>query len=163
MNRRGVELRYRQSYKDKSLAELVADRTAAAMLFGLEDNPLGATLKIGAQQEMGKDGAFQVPIQVSIPMAKLTLLPEGDSRVGHLRLFLVTSGNGQTSPVKSSATEIRIPEKKFGSGATMPDYVRKLRITLKPGEYALGVGIRDDLAASTSYLKGTVTAGKPGK
>ena len=163
VNRRGVELRYRQSYKDKSLAELVADRTAAAMLFGLEDNLLGATLKMGAQQETGKGGAVQVPLQVTIPMDKLTLLPNGDSRVGHLRLFLVTSGNGQTSPVRSAETEIRIPEKKFAAGAAMPDYVHEVRITLQPGQYTLGLGIRDDLAASTSYLKGTVTAGKPGK
>ena len=162
VNRRGVLLRYRQGYRDKPLAELVADRTAAAMLFGLEDNPLGATLSMGVQKEMVTGGSFQVPVKVTIPMAKLTLLPNGDFRVGHLRLFLVTSGNGQTSPVKSAETEIRIPEGKFAAGgaAAMPDYVHELRITLKPGQYVLGVGIRDDLAASTSYIRGTVTAGK---
>jgi VWFA-related protein len=36
----------------------------------------------------------------------------------------------------------------------------QVRITLKPGEYALGIGVRDDLAAATSYVRGTVKAGK---
>ncbi|HEV7515945.1 MAG TPA: VWA domain-containing protein [Thermoanaerobaculia bacterium] len=159
VKRRGVALRYWQWYKDKPLVEVVADRTAAAMLFGLEDNPLGATLSVGIQTEMVNGGFFQVPVKVSIPIAKLTLLLDGDSRVGHVRLFVVASGNGETTPVKTSETEIRIPEAKFAAGA-MPDYVHEVRITLKPGEYALGVGIRDDLAAATSYIKGTVKAGR---
>jgi VWFA-related protein len=157
--RKGIELRYRQWYRDKPLAETLADRTAAAMLFGLEDNPLGATLHAGTQKEMINGGFFQVPVRVTIPIAKLTLLPEGEFRVAHVRLFVVASGNGETTPVKTTETTIRIPEKKFAAGA-LPDYVHEVRITLKPGEYALGVGVRDDLAASTSYLKGSVRAGK---
>ena len=42
---------------------------------------------------------------------------------------------------------------------TRKEYTHEIAIPLKPGYYALGVGVRDELAATTSYLRRELTVG----
>jgi hypothetical protein len=135
---------------------VVAERTAAAMLYGFEDNPLGASIEIGRQVAQGD--LFVVPVRLHVPLAKLTLLPRDGARVGHVRFFVVASGNGTITPVRSSEADIRIPDAKAAAALTH-DYVHEVRMKLKRGEYILGIGLKDDLAGAASYLKGGLEAG----
>ncbi|HYO16944.1 MAG TPA: VWA domain-containing protein, partial [Thermoanaerobaculia bacterium] len=45
----GLKVRHRTGYRDKSSLERTADRTLAAVLHGVEDNPLDVTVQIGEQ------------------------------------------------------------------------------------------------------------------
>jgi len=154
--RKGAIARYRQWYRDKPQIELVAERTAAAMLYGFEDNPLAVRVELGRQVPQGD--VYVVPVRLHVPLSKLTLLPQEGARVGHVRFFVVASGNGEITPVRSSEADIRIPDNR-AAAALRQDYVHEVRIKLKRGQYVLGVGLRDDLAAQASYLKGSVEAG----
>ena len=107
VKRSGAHARYRPWYRDKPQGEVVAERTAAAMLYGFEDNPLGASVEIGRQVPQGD--LFVVPVRLHVPFAKLTLLPRDGARVGHVRFFVVASGNGTITPVRSSEADIRSP------------------------------------------------------
>ncbi len=156
VKRSGAHARYRPWYHDKPQGEVVAERTAAAMLYGFEDNPLGASIEIGHQVAQGD--LFVVPVRLHVPFAKLTLLPRDGARVGHVRFFVVASGNGTITPVRSSEADIRIPDAK-AAAALGHDYVHEVRMKLKRGEYVLGIGLKDDLAGAASYLKGGVEAG----
>ena len=153
---KGLSLRHRQWYRDKPVSEAIADRTATAMIFGMEENPLGIRVEIGRQAAQGD--SFVVHVRVRIPLSKLTLIPRAGNRVGHLRFFVVASGNDTTTPVRTGSADIRIPEQRLAADL-LKDYVHEVRITLKKGEYAVGVGVRDDLAAATSYLRDKLTAG----
>jgi VWFA-related protein len=160
VSRKGATVRHRRWYKDKPTSEIVAERTTAAMVFGAEENPLGVTLEFGQQTPATPEKTFVVPIQVRVPMEKLLLQPAGTNLEGRLRIFVVASGKDMVTPVRETKqVKVIVAEADLASGK-VEEYVHEVRITLAPGTYTIGVGVRDEAAATTSYLKGTFEAGK---
>lgn len=154
---KGLTARYRRWYQDKSLGEAIAERTAATMVFGAEENPLGAALEIGQQTPAGE--SFVVPLRVKIPLDKLYLEPKGEKREGRLRLFVVASGGDTVTPVRETRVlTVTVPEKDMADGKT-PEYTHEVRIKLEKGSWTIGVGVRDEIATTTSYLQGKLEAG----
>lgn len=160
VKRKGAQARYRQWYQDKPVSEAVADRTAATMAFGAEENPLEAALEIGQQTPAGPEKtSFVVPVRIKVPIGKLYLEPKGDKREGRLRLFVVASGEGKVTPVRETkVVKVTVPEADFASGKAK-EYTYEVRITLEGGSYTVGVGVRDEIATTTSYLQGKFEAG----
>ena len=154
---KGLTARYRRWYQDKSLGEAIAERTAATMVFGGDENPLGAALEVGQQTPAGE--SFVVPLRVKIPIGKLYLEPKGDKREGRLRLFVVASGGDKVTPVRETrVVTVTVPEKDLVDGKA-PEYIHEVRIKLEKGNWSVGVGVRDEIATTTSYLQGKVEAG----
>jgi VWFA-related protein len=150
---RGAQARYRRWYKDKPSSETVAEGTLAVMRFGSEDNPLGAGVEIVQGKKPG-----ETLVRVKVPVAKLFLQPNGASRTGQLRLYVVASGEGSTTPVRQTKlVTVEVPEAEAAAGSKK-EYTHEIAIPLKPGYYAVGVGVRDELAATTSYLRRDFTA-----
>lgn len=157
VKRKGTLARYRRWYQDKPVGEAIADRTAAAMAFGAEDNPLAAALEIGPQTPAGE--GFVVPLRVKIPLDKLYLEPKGTNREGRLRLFVVASGADSVTPVRETrVVTVTVPE---GDADKDREYVHEVRITLGKGSWTVGVGVRDEIATTTSYLQGKLESGAP--
>jgi hypothetical protein len=154
---KGLTARYRRWYQDKSLGEAIAERTAATMVFGAEENPLGAALEIGQQTPAGD--SFVVPLRVKVPLGKLYLEPKGEKREGRLRLFVVATGGDKVTPVRETrVVTVTVPEKDLAEGKA-PEYVHEVRIKLEKGSWTVGVGVRDEIATTTSYLQGKLEAG----
>jgi VWFA-related protein len=150
---RGAQVRYRRWYRDKPVGETVAEATLAVMRFGPEDNPLGAKLELVPDGK--KPG--ETLVRIKVPMGKLFLQPNGESRQGQLRLYVVASGEGSTTPVRQTKlVTVEVPEAEAAAGSKK-EYIHEIAIPLKPGYYALGVGVRDELAATTSYLRRELT------
>ncbi|MEA2605165.1 MAG: hypothetical protein QOF89_6157 [Acidobacteriota bacterium] len=148
---KGAQARYRQWYRDKPVGESVAERALAVMRFGPEDNPLGVSLEIRPAKE--QNGEVLVPVRVKVPIARLYLQPKEKARVGRLRLYVVASGEGVTTPVRETkVVTVELPDTAGGTGATR-EYVHDVAIPLKPGRWSIGVAVRDELAATTSYLR----------
>jgi hypothetical protein len=64
----------------------------------------------------------------------------------------VASGEGQTTSVRETRlATVTVPEAEAASGK-MHDYTHEIAIPLPPGSYALGLGVRDERGAVTSYL-----------
>ncbi len=151
---RGAQVRYRRWYRDKPVGEAVAEATLAVMRFGPEDNPLGASLDIVPDKQPG-----ETLVRVKVPVARLFLQPNGASRQGQLRLYVVASGEGSTTPVRESKlVTVEVPEAEAAAGSRK-EYTHEISIPLKPGYYAIGVGVRDELAATASYLRRDFVAG----
>ncbi len=151
---RGAQVRYRQWYRDKPVGETVAEATLAVMRFGPEDNPLGATVEVVPDQKPG-----ETLVRVKVPVSKLFLQPNGATRQGQLRLYVVASGAGSTTPVRQTRqVTVEVPEADAAAGSKK-EYTHEISVPLKPGYYAIGVGVRDELAATTSYLRRDFTAG----
>ncbi|HEY0512159.1 MAG TPA: VWA domain-containing protein [Thermoanaerobaculia bacterium] len=150
---RGAQVRYRQWYRDKPTAELVAERTLAAMRFGAEDNPLAATVEIVPGKKAG-----ETLVRVKVPISKLFLEPAAGSREGRLRLYLVAGGQDAMTPVRQTRlVTVSVPDAAAGGAK---EYTHEIAIPLKDGTYSLGVGVRDELSATTSYLRRDFTVGK---
>ena len=158
VKRPGLQLRYRQSYRDKPMLEKTADRTLAALLYGLEENPLGIVIELG-EQTPGPSGTVSVPIRLRIPLFKLAILNHEAAGLfeGSLRLLVATRGeDGRSSPVRQVAVPLKIPRKQVLT-AMGQYYVYNLNLQLPPGEQRVAVAVRDEIAATTSYLSRAVT------
>lgn len=163
VRRPGVQVRHRKSLRAKSLAEELAGRTRAALVYGLADNPLAVTLEIGRSLPMD-DGLQMVPIRVRIPIDKITLLPESGEHRGQLTLYITGRDRaGHLSPVRSARIPIRIPAAEL-EAARQRLYVYEVKMLMRPGDHTVAVGVHDDLGAATSYLKeDVVVAGEAGE
>ncbi len=158
VKRRGTQLRYRESYRDKPVLERAVDRTLAALFYGIEDNPLKITIEVG-EQTPGPDSNFTVPVRLNIPLSKVAILRGDGAYEGNLRLLVATRGaDGRMSPVRQIPVPIRIPRKEMIT-ALGQLYVYTLTLQLPPGEQRVAVGVRDDVSATASYLNRAVTVG----
>jgi VWFA-related protein len=160
VKRADVRIRYRQSYRDKPLLEKVVDRTLAALFYGFEENPLGVALEVG-DQTPGASGNVSVPIRLKIPLFKLAILNHEAEGVfeGSLRVLVAArTPDGDSSPLRQVAVPIRIPRKGV-LNAMGQFYLYTLTLELKPGEQRVAIAVRDEIAATTSYLSRAVTVG----
>ncbi len=158
VKRKGVDLRYRESYRDKTVLERAMDRTLAALFYGFEDNPLKISLAVG-EQTPGPDGSFAVPVHLQIPLAKVAVLSGDGVYEGNLRVLVAArNADGMMPAVRQIPVPIRIPHKQLMT-ALGQFYVYTLTIQLPPGEQRVAVGVRDELSANTSFLSRAVTVG----
>ena len=156
VKRPGLRLRYRQSYRDKTPLEKVVDRTFAALLYGIEDNPLEISVEVG-EQSPGPSGSVAVPIRLRIPLFKLAILNRDEAFQGSLKLFVVTrSQDGGSSPVRQVAVPLDIPRKEV-LRALGQFYLYTLTLNMSPGEQRVALGVRDEIASTTSFLSRAVT------
>ena len=165
---KGAHVRHRQWYRDKPVGEAVAERTLAVMRFGPEDNPLGASLEIEPPKQQ-QNGATLVAVRVKVPIAKLYLQAKDEAkdktRTGRLRLYVVASTGGATTPVRETKmVTVELPEAEAAAGSKR-EYVHDVGIPLQAGSWSIGVAVRDELAATTSYLRKdfTVPGGAVGR
>ncbi len=158
VKREGLRVRYRQSYRDKPALEKMADRTLAALFHGIEDNPLAVEMEIG-DPAPADGGQYAVPVRLKIPLFKLAILNREASFQGKLRLLVATrDAAGGTSTVRQVEVPLNIPSKEVLS-ALGQYYLYTLTLKMKPGAQHVAVAVRDELAASTSYLTRPVTVG----
>lgn len=151
VKRPGVEVRYRRSLHLKTGEQRLADLTVGSLLFGVEDNPLGLTLEVG--EPVALDGTlFSVPIRVSIPLGKLTLLPRDGSHVGRLSLQVgARDRQGRLAPVRAAAIPISIPDARLAE-ARGKLYLYEVKMLMRAGDHAVAVGLRDEIGAVASFL-----------
>ena len=154
----GLKARHRQSYRDKSLAERTMDRTLAALLHGIEDNPLKIAMEIGDPVRLA-DGRWSVPVRLRIPLFQLTIVNLQGVYQGRLRLVVVTGdAQGGTSAPRQVPVPIQISSKQV-LNAMGQYYLYNLTLEMAAGSQRVAVAVRDELGAATSYLGRPVQVG----
>ncbi len=153
--KKSYQVRYRRAFVHKKPDQHLADRTLGAILFDLAENPLGAEVRPGHQTQ-GTGGRKIVPLEISVPLGKLTLLPHAEDRQGRLTVVVAAPDeNGKRTVLRKKDILVSIPlagEKPGGS------YRFGVNLELAPGEYDLGVAIWDEVAAVGSFLSVQVEA-----
>jgi VWFA-related protein len=160
VKRKGLQVRHREGYRDKSPDTRMTDSTLAALNFPYEDNPLDVKLEFGRAQAR-EDGFYVQPISVRIPLGKLVLVPREATHEGRVRLFIAAmDSKGNTSDVQQTPVPISIPNADVVT-ATAKDYVYSVSLLMRPGEQRVAVAVRDDVAAQASVLSRGVRVGNP--
>ncbi len=148
-----IHIRHRQAYRDKPVEETLVERTLGALIFDLEDNPLAARIEI--TQAPSEAGGSEIRLQIRIPQDKLALLPAAEHREGRLRLVLTArDADNKMLPIKQKY----IPVLSVDNNGEQSSGEAQLEIgiDLPPGAHELVLAIRDEITASTSYLRRTV-------
>jgi hypothetical protein len=123
----------------------------AALIHGQADNPLAASLKVGAAVP-SEHGRVLVPVQIRVPSGKLAFLPQEDGRHGRVNIVVGNiDARGGMAPLQHMQLPLRIPEadtKKVLASHLGYD----VKLLLEPGHQRLAFVIRDDLARVSSCV-----------
>jgi len=158
-NRKDLQVRHREGYRDKSTEARMNDGTMAALNFPFEENPLGISLEFG-QPRPREDGFFLVPVLVRIPIGKLTLIPRETSEDARVRLFIAAmDSDGGTSEVQQTPVPISVPKAEVAV-AQKKYFVYTVSLLMRGGQQRVAVGVRDDVGALASFLSRGLTVSR---
>jgi len=158
VKRKGVTVRCREGYRDKSIESRMSDGTLAALQFPFQANPLGLALEFGRPSER-KDGLYLVPISVKIPLGKLTLVPRPEGSAAKVRLFIgAIDPDGRTSEVQQVPVPINVPAAEV-SKLGGKHFLYTLSLLMRSGDQKVAIGMRDDVGAQESYVTGSLVVG----
>jgi VWFA-related protein len=157
VTRPGIRLRHRSGYRDKSTNTRMSEGVRAALTHAVDDNPLGVVVEVGVESEADED-RFLVPIQVTIPLAEVVLLPDGEMSRGRLRLFLAaTDEEGRTTEVLEIPSEIELAD---SDPKGRPDHWRfSTNLRMRSGPHTIALGVRDEFGAVSAFTTHTLTVG----
>jgi VWFA-related protein len=155
VNRKGLDVRFRGGYRDKSVETRVRETTLATLLYGSQSNDLGIELLLSAAQPQG-NGTYKVPLDVRIPLASITLIEQGDHHRGEVRVAVaVGDEGGGNSAVSQVIIPLSIPTADRPTARTQY-YTYTADLLLRPGRQDIAVATRDELAGQSSYLRKSV-------
>lgn len=145
--KKGVDVRYRRTFLHKKPDQLLADKALGTIMLGVTENPLGAEVSPGSQSPMA-DGRVQVALEVRVPLARLALIPQGETRVGRLKVIITAPDDKGRTVVRKKEIDLSLPVAANLDGA----YSFGVNVELEPGEHRLGVSLWDDLSGTGSVL-----------
>ncbi len=153
--RRGkLEVRYRSVLKLKDRDTLAAERTVSALLLEETQNPLGVEVKAG-EPAAAKKGSWHVPLQISIPLARLALVADGRVHAGRLSIYTASGSLDHVGSVTKAVVPVRIPNSELLTSLGRR-VAYQLELTLpaarggKPMGQRIAVTVRDDFRPRSS-------------
>lgn len=146
--KRHPEIRHRRAYLRAELPARRGQRSLATLLFGLEENALGAEVSVERTSEA------MARVRVSVPWSALAALP--DSVEGARRVQVVIS----LRSTESSKSPLTVREKDVtldqasGDPASAGDRREiVVDVPIGEGDYEFAIGVEDVASGSASYLK----------
>ena len=151
VRRPGLVVRHRAGYFDKPEAVRIADRTFSSLLLGLGKNPLGVEVEVGKAERKGLR-RYHLPLLVRVPLARVTLLPNGASHEGRLRFFLVVRDeDGGISDVHEFEYPVVVPAAELDR-ARGRELALLRTLEVRPGVPQVAAGVWDELSGADSYV-----------
>ncbi len=159
VKRRGLKVRHRNGYRDKTAETRVAEGTLAALFYGWQRNPLGVELSATGTGEPQDSGNYLVPIKVRIPIGNVTLIPAEGAHRAQLQVSVaVIDEEGRVSSVQQTPVPIVVPAADL-EAAKQQFFVYEAALLMREGYQEVAVGVRDDFPGETSYVRLGVQAG----
>ena len=158
VKRKGAKVRHRTGYRDKSPEVQLSEVTLAALLYGVESNPMEIELRFSAEKAED-DNQYLLPIEVRIPIGNATLIPQTEVHHGKLLVSVaVIDEDGRMSPVQQAQIPLTIPNQEV-EVAKKSYFVYSAELIMRRGRQRVAVGVRDELAAQASYIRRPIRVG----
>ena len=155
---KGLQVRHREGYRDKSSETRMSDGTLAALNFPFEDNKFGLQLEFGKMTQ-SENGHFLVPVVVKIPLDKLVMVPREQSHEARVRLYIAAmDSEGGISDVQQVQLPISIPAGDLPNTAGK-HYAYSVNLLMRRGDQKVAVGVRDDVAGEAAFVSRAVRVG----
>ncbi|MFV2071998.1 MAG: VWA domain-containing protein [Thermoanaerobaculales bacterium] len=162
VKRTGVHVRHREGYLDVPVAERITDRTMAAAIHGVTDNPLGIAVATNGEITPRKDGTYLVPVIITVPIGQLVLIPAAREHQGRLSIHLtVRDWRGDLSAPIRREYPVRIPNSALTT-ALGQSAGFTLRLAVGSGRQRIAVGLRDEIALTESITFLEIEVGDAG-
>ena len=159
VKRKGLRVRHRTSYRDKTFESRLIEGVLAALRFGGGANSLDLRLDFGGVRPHDDD-TFLVPIKVSVPFARVTLLPQEGRHVGNLRLVVVVMDEeGDTSPPEIVPMPLTVPDEHVAA-VRKDDVVYSAELKMEKGLHYVAIGLRDESSGEIAIVRRGVRVAK---
>lgn len=143
-------LRYRRRFVEKSIGTKVQDQVLTALLFPIDKNPMQLDFSAGAAAPASGD-RWVLPIEVSFPLRKVALLPEGEDYVGRVMLFVAArDSGGEQSDIVRQEHEIRISADLYEE-SQRERFTITASMLMKSGNFTIVAGLLDPITRQSSY------------
>jgi VWFA-related protein len=154
----GVQVRHREGYIGSGTAGDLVDKTVAAAMLGVAENPLGISIEVRAPGERD-DGTFLVPVLVRVPIGELVLVPGMESHAGNISLVVVVrSGDGGMSQPEVREYPVVVPNEQLVQ-ATSSSAGYTIGMVMRPGPHRISVGVQDELARIAATTVASIDVG----
>jgi VWFA-related protein len=159
-NPKGLIVRARTELVEKSLTSEMNDAVSANLFFPITRNDLNIRMTAG-QPKPAAEERIEIPVDIVIPTALLTLVPEGTDLTGHFSTFITfVRKDGATAKVVRQEQALRFPADSLK---------RRKEITVRTAAVidtkteAISVGVMDGYshAAGFAMIKLTVPVPPP--
>ncbi len=148
--------RARQTFVEKSSFADMSDRVVANLLYRTKANDLNILARINSP--VPADDLFKIPVEIHIPMERLTLLPQGELYAGGFTVFVVVGNkDGDMSEVQHQQAEIRVPANEFAK-IKGKYYTYTLDLLVEPGLNNISIGVVDDISSEQGFAREQVIA-----
>ena len=147
----GLLVRARQSFVEKSLTSEMSDAVAANLFYPVSHNDLAVSMSAGTPAPAADRRKVVVPVQIKVPTAGLTLIPDGQDLVGRFSSFTAfVRRDGRVSEVARLQHQLRFPA---ASLKRRREILVKVDITMDPRTEGISVGVMDDVSHVTGFVK----------
>jgi len=144
VKRSGVHVANRVGYYDLSRADRLEGMLRARMTF---DRPLGSLpVEVSFGQPRSRDRVTVVPVQAAMPLDKVTMLPQDDTFVGRVHVYLsVFDASGNNVAFHHQVQEVAVTAAQLNSGDTSFHYTMNVRMD-KGNSFKVVMTLRDELS-----------------
>ncbi len=152
------QLQYRERYIDRPFEVRDAERSRAALLTGLAQNPLGIELVVGkptSRISLGARGlrVYRSEAELRIPYAELTMIPRDDVYWGQVQVVIVgVNGNGDQSELAQRTLPVQLRADQLADARARGYFAFKFTLELDGTPTSIRVAVNDTLAQTTSTV-----------
>ena len=152
---RGLQVRHRSYYRDKELETRLAERVWSTLLLSTGSNAMGAEVEIGEPRAHGEKECCRVPVEIRVPLDRITL---GEAGIGRFYVVLAgRSSTGKAMPIKGREVVLEAePGEDRQSSRTLV-----VEVDLAPGSYELAMGLLDYQSGGEAYVRTQVDVKAP--
>lgn len=143
---RQYRVRSKRTFVEKSIGTEMSDKVTAKLFFQSEENDLGIVLRTDRPRQVDRD-IFVVPLEIHIPIDKLTLLPQGTAQNrGAFSLWLVAADEqGDMSDITTQAHTIDLTDEQLDAMRGR-HYRYQVELRMRGGRNTISVGVLDDIS-----------------
>ncbi|MDX1582698.1 MAG: VWA domain-containing protein, partial [Thermoanaerobaculia bacterium] len=144
--RDSYRVRSKRTFVEKSIGSEMTDKVIAKLFYKGEENDLGIVLRTRRPRQTDQD-IFVVPLEIHIPIDKLTLLPQGTSKNrGGFSLWVVAADSeGDMSEVTTQSHTVMLTDEQLDE-LEGRHYIYEVELRMRKGRNTISVGVLDDLS-----------------
>jgi VWFA-related protein len=147
-NPRGLNVRMRHEFVEKSLMSELNDAVAANLAYPIARNDLGVKAVAGTSQS-APDNHLTVPLDIKVPTSTLTLVPDGSDLVGRFSTFIAFGrGDGTVSKVVRQEQNLRFPADSL---QRRKEVTVRTALTIDAKTETVSVGVLDEISHLTGF------------
>ncbi len=158
---KGLLARHREQVRLPLPDEREAGATLAALRYLTVNNALGFSATPGSSV-LRQDGTSALAINLEIPIAKLSFLPQGDSQATSLSIYVSTKGaDGNATRVQKVPFHLPLIPNEVMKQVLSESARYPLPVVLRPGDQQVAIGIRDNVNGEFSAVRVDVSKFSP--